>query len=268
MVPTVTDNGGSSEPLVRGHASCFTRDALGTRSGRGRLRRDRGEAVDSRMIQVRRHTTAAPVFTVLLVCTGNICRSAMAERLGRAYLRDVLGPAVHGVRVSSAGIRAVVGSGMHPDSALVLRGLGGDPSRFLARQLNAGMVTEADLTLALTRRHQQAILTRAPQALQRTFTLHEAADLMQMLGDDVHVSGTDHAQRSRDLVRQMATARSLRRGTETNDVPDPLGRALEVHQEVGEVIAELLIPVLAGIVRLNEPRTGTRLTPTGPWLRW
>ena len=70
-----------------------------------------------------------PVVTVLLVGTGNICRSALAERLGRAYLDECLGDRAAAVRLVSAGTRAVVGAGMHPDSALVLRGLGGESRR-------------------------------------------------------------------------------------------------------------------------------------------
>jgi protein-tyrosine phosphatase len=63
-----------------------------------------------------------PAFTILFVCTGNICRSALAERLGRAYLNQWLRDTASAIRVVSAGTQAVVGSAMHPDSALVLRG--------------------------------------------------------------------------------------------------------------------------------------------------
>ena len=55
---------------------------------------------------------------MLLVCTGNICRFAFAERLGRAFLAQTLGQDADQVRIVSAGTRAVVGSEMHPDSAL------------------------------------------------------------------------------------------------------------------------------------------------------
>jgi protein-tyrosine-phosphatase len=44
-------------------------------------------------------------FTVLVVCTGNICRSALAERLGRAYLEERLGDKADAVRLVSAGTR-------------------------------------------------------------------------------------------------------------------------------------------------------------------
>ncbi len=102
-----------------------------------------------------RHWTPEPVFTVLLVCTGNICRSAMAERLGRAYLAEALGEHADEVHLSSAGVQAVVGSAMHPDSALVLRGFGGDPEGFVARTLVDDLAIDADLTLTMTRQHRR-----------------------------------------------------------------------------------------------------------------
>src|SRR3954468_9407595 len=91
-----------------------------------------------------------PAVTVLLVCTGNICRSALTERLRRAYFDEALGERAANIRLASAGTRAVVGSAMHPDSALVLAGYGAEPGDFRAQQLNDGMPADADLILAMT----------------------------------------------------------------------------------------------------------------------
>jgi low molecular weight protein-tyrosine phosphatase len=201
---------------------------------------------------VPRHLFPAPVFTVLLVCTGNICRSALAERLGRAYLDQALGADAGTVKLSSAGVRAVVGSAMHPDSALVLRGFGGDPADFRARQLIDDMAIDADLTLTMTRQHRRDVLRMAPRALARTFTLQEAADLVALLGDDVDVPGGGLAERSRQLVHLMAAARSRRQSGEADDIRDPIGLPVEVHQEVGEAIAAALIPVLVRIASLHR----------------
>jgi protein-tyrosine-phosphatase len=190
-------------------------------------------------------------FTVLLVCTGNICRSALAERLGRAYLDEVMAQDAGQVRLASAGTQAVVDSAMHPDSALVLRGYGAEAGDFRARQLAEGMVTSADLVLTMTRGHREQVLRRDPRALARTFTLREAADLLGKLRDTVP-AGDALTDRARNLVKAMASARSGRRAGPEVDVRDPIGQPLEVHDEVGTVIAEALLPLLQ---RIADQRT-------------
>jgi protein-tyrosine-phosphatase len=192
-------------------------------------------------------------FTVLVVCTGNICRSALAERLARAYLNEALGPDAGRVLVRSAGTQAVVGSGVHPDSALVLAGLGGDPAGFAARQLVDEMAVDADLTLALTRAHRRAVLNVAPRALSRTFTLREAAELVHLLNPVDEPVGNTFAERCRALVRAMAAARSKRPSESSDDIADPIGRPVEFHEQVGEEIASTLLPLLGRLVSLRDP---------------
>lgn len=188
---------------------------------------------------------------MLVVCTGNICRSALAERLGRAYLDDALGENAGAVRLESAGVRAVVDAAMHPDSALVVQGLGGDPAGFRARQFRGHMAGGADLTMTMTRWHRQEVLRGAPRALSRTFTLLEAADLVTLVGEDAELPGDSLPERARSLVRAMAAARGRRVSGEQDDVRDPIGLPAEVHEQVGDVIAAALIPVLARITALR-----------------
>ncbi|MGY1624198.1 hypothetical protein ACI789_18525 [Geodermatophilus sp. SYSU D00965] len=196
---------------------------------------------------------SAPTFRILFVCTGNVCRSALAERLSRAYLNEVLGTDSDAVVLASAGTGAVVGSGVHPDSALVLTGLGGDPGGFRARQFEASFAAEADLVLVMTRRHRDVVLYQAPGALNRTFTLLEAAALEQQVAAEGRpLPGDGFADRARALVAAMAAARGRRRRGSGDDVPDPIGRPLEVQQEVGETIAGALVPLLARICALRD----------------
>jgi protein-tyrosine phosphatase len=201
-------------------------------------------------VPVSRPSSVSPPFTVLLVCTGNICRSALAERLGRAFLAQVMGEDADQVRIVSAGTRAVVGSAMHPDSALVLRGFGAEPGDFRARQLAEAMVTSADLVLTMTRDHRAEVLRRDPRALARTFTLREAADLLDRMGGAPAGDGT-LAERAEQLVQGMAAARSGRQGGTDDDVRDPIGQPIEVHDEVGAVIVDSLLPLLR---RIADPR--------------
>ena len=199
-----------------------------------------------------RHWSPDAAFSVLFVCTGNICRSAMAERVSRAYLDEALAANATAIRVESAGTQAVVGSGVHPDSALVLSGFGGDQGGFAARQLVDDMAIDADLTLTLTRAHRRAVLKSAPRALSRTFTLLEASALVQLVDPAAVLSGETFPERCRSLVKAMAAARPQRQGDADDDVLDPIGQPLEVHQQVGEVIASALLPLLERLVSLHD----------------
>lgn len=189
---------------------------------------------------------------MLLVCTGNLCRSPLAERLGTAYVQEALGDHAGAVQLASAGTAAVVGSGMHPHSALVLQGLGGEPAGFRARQLTSAMAGHADLVLGMTRAHRRTVLEAAPRGLSRTFTLRESADLVSRLGAGTDVPGDTFPSRARTLVQQMADARSHRRARADDDVLDPIGLPLEVHEEVGEAIAEALLTLLGAVVALHR----------------
>jgi protein-tyrosine phosphatase len=179
----------------------------------------------------------------------------MAERLGRAYLDDVLG-ADAAIELRSAGTHAVIDSEMHPDSALVLRGFGGEPGDFRAQQLTDRLAMDADLTLTMTRTHRRDVLALAPRALARTFTVREAAHLLELVSEDP-VVGATLPDRARQLVGLMASARAQRQNGPTDDVHDPIGQPLEVHQEVGDVIVESLLPVLGRVADLHAvPNSG------------
>jgi low molecular weight protein-tyrosine phosphatase len=189
-----------------------------------------------------------PPFTVLFVCTGNICRSPLAERLGRSVLDGATGASA--VRLHSAGVRAVVGSGMHPDSARALQRYGVEAADFVARRLQEHMVTEADLVLTMTAEHRQQVLERSPRALGRTFTLREAADLTLLVGAGAAPGGADGVDRVRAWVRALAGSRSRRRGAGHDDVRDPVGLASEAHDEAAATIAAALEPLLGRIADL------------------
>nr|WP_082929540.1 low molecular weight phosphatase family protein [Mycobacterium sp. 852013-51886_SCH5428379] len=164
---------------------------------------------------------------ILFVCTGNICRSPVAERLAALYGTQI---GVPDLQTSSAGVRAVIGHAVHPQAALVLEGLGGESADFAARQLTAKIASQADLIITMTREHRDAALGLAPRKLNRTFTLPEAAFLASEGG-----------------ARDVADLASLRPQFATHqlaDIPDPIGKPAEVFESVGNQIASLLPPVL------------------------
>ena len=92
--------------------------------------------------------------SVLVVCVGNICRSPLGER--------VLARALPGLRVSSAGLAAVVGQGADEDAAKVAAEVGIDLSGHVARQLTPEIGTAHDLILVMEPGHRAEIFRRFP----------------------------------------------------------------------------------------------------------
>ncbi|MGE2689150.1 low molecular weight phosphatase family protein [Mycolicibacterium pulveris] len=164
---------------------------------------------------------------VLFICTGNICRSPLAERLAVAYATRLN---ISDFYASSAGVRAAIGRPMQPHAAVVLEQLGGEASNFAARQLTSRIASKADLVLTMTRAHRDAVLELAPRQLHRTFSLSDAARLVTELN-------------ARN-VDDLAALRAQLPGGELLDIPDPIGQNSEFHASVGSQIAALLPPIL------------------------
>ncbi|MGE2724340.1 low molecular weight phosphatase family protein [Mycolicibacterium pulveris] len=164
---------------------------------------------------------------LLFVCTGNICRSPLAERLVTAF---AVGREIPDFRASSAGIRAVIGHPIHSDVAPVLQQLGGDASDFAARQLTSRIASNADLILTMTRAHRDAVLELEPRQLHRTFTLRGAARLI--------------SEFNARNIEDLAALRPQLQTSELLDIPDPIGRSPDFHATIGAQIATLLPPIL------------------------
>jgi protein-tyrosine phosphatase len=195
-----------------------------------------------------------PPFRILFVCTGNICRSAAAERLTRLHLENALGGGAGRVQVASAGTRAVVGAPIHPDTARVVSALGGEVAGFTARQLHRTMLSEADLVLTMTTEHRTTALGLEPRALSRTFTLREAADLVGLVADAPAAVDRPAEDHPRSLAQRMAAARSRRARGGADDITDPINRPAEIHREVVEAVSACLRPVLRAVVAdLRDP---------------
>ncbi len=102
---------------------------------------------------------------ILFVCTGNTCRSPMAEYLLREMAKKAgLG---ENFTIASAGIAAGVGEPISKNAGAVLRERAIDPSRHIARPLNPTMVTKADRIYVMTEAHQQTILAAMPQMAEK-----------------------------------------------------------------------------------------------------
>ncbi len=125
---------------------------------------------------------------LIFVCTGNTCRSPMAEGL----LKHLLGPEC-GWDISSAGVRASNGFPASPGSTEALREKGIDISGHYSRRLTPEMIRKADLLVTMTRAHRDAILEISPESAGKVFLLKSfgiaqcAADIYDPVGEALDV---------------------------------------------------------------------------------
>jgi len=129
----------------------------------------------------------------LFVCTGNTCRSPMAEGLFRHLLAKKLGCsedelADRGYIVASAGVAAMLGSGPAPQAAEVLRRRQIDLTLHESRPLTDRLIQQADRIFTMTRGHREAILNEYPEAAERVQVLsRDGRDVSDPFGSDVDV---------------------------------------------------------------------------------
>jgi protein-tyrosine-phosphatase len=151
-------------------------------------------------------------FGILFVCSGNTCRSPLAEAIARRALAE---EGLDGFHVSSAGAFAADGGRASAGSLEAARAAGLDLEAFVSRALSAELVENADLILVMEPAHRSAVLGLSPQADTKTLLLGELA-------------GEEGPQAA---------------------VPDPFGGSAEAYQRTYRRLEEL---IHAGLGRVAE----------------
>ncbi|MGH2740773.1 MAG: hypothetical protein ACRDH6_09875 [Actinomycetota bacterium] len=181
---------------------------------------------------------------VLIVCTGNICRSPIAEGIFVERSKRLLDGAV---RVSSAGTWAVPGREPMPEAVGVARELGVDIGALESTRVSEELLERSDLVLTMTQEQRDEIIALVPTAAAKTFTLKELAALLDPMG------APSSANRTQALA-QIAEAHR-RRTEETvtiadDEITDPLGLSIAAYRAVASEIAnriDALVHLLFGI---------------------
>lgn len=190
-------------------------------------------------------------FGILTVCTGNICRSPLAEQLLRARLAPL------DVTVESAGVSALVGVGM-PDPALALATRLGvtDAASHVARQVTVDLVRGADLVLAMSREHRRALVELTPAATRKTFTVRELANIAAGISDDELRSEVAGSQDAADALRAAVDLASALRGVveplpspDDLDVIDPYRQPDAVYDQSASQLAPAAEAVAAFLAK-------------------
>ena len=188
---------------------------------------------------------------ILIVCTGNICRSPYIERLLSQRLAQARPSATEPIVVRSAGTQALVGWSMEERVAAALASRGADPEHFQARQLSRAHVESAGLVLTATREHRGAVGRLVPAARRRIFTLRDFAQLVAGSPGGYAGSAPSDVRHRLELVAETAASQ---RGMEPPlspaeaDIVDPIGRADEVVATMTQQVDEALPAVVRALV--------------------
>ena len=150
---------------------------------------------------------------ILIVCTGNTCRSPMAGALAAKLAGEEFG---REVEIKTAGIAAFPGAPASPQAVTVMEEKGLDLAEHTAQPVSLELVEWAELILTMTAGHKQVMLGQFPQAGQKLFTLGEYA-------------GNPAPQ----------------------EIPDPFGGTVEDYRRTAQVLEEALRGVLAVLSKEN-----------------
>ncbi|GAA4118531.1 arsenate reductase/protein-tyrosine-phosphatase family protein [Enteractinococcus coprophilus] len=184
-------------------------------------------------------------FRILTICTGNICRSPLAQLLLEQGLDGIP------VEIRSAGIQALVEHPMPAPQLAIAQQLGlKTAADHAGRQLAPDDLHNVDLVLGMAREHRSAAVQLNPNILRRAFTLREFARISDVVpASQLHApSAQTPADKLRHAVERAASYRGIPippDAPEDDDILDPYQRSEQTYQTSRDQIVAAVETVIA-----------------------
>lgn len=191
---------------------------------------------------------------ILFVCTGNTCRSPMAEGLLRKLAKE---RGIH-VEVRSAGVSAVPGTSISRHAGGILQDEG-IQDRIVSSQLDGEAVAWADLILTLTGAHKRHLLQYFPNAVTKTHTLKEYVQTQESVNADIQELDSLYAEAELNLAlgtepdaAAMQRMIEIRQRIPSFDISDPFGGSREDYELAAAEIRTALYGLLDKLESLRR----------------
>jgi protein-tyrosine phosphatase len=139
---------------------------------------------------------------VLFICTGNTCRSPMAEAIFNKMLQN-RELSSHEIKSTSAGLYALDNAEATPQAIEVMRNVGIDLSQHRSRSVDEKMLQEVDLILTMTRHHCHQLQESFPHVQHKVYTLAEYAGLPEEDVSDPYGQDTEAYRSARQQIESF-----------------------------------------------------------------
>lgn len=197
---------------------------------------------------------------VLFVCTGNVCRSPVAELVLRSQVDE-------SVTVLSAGTRAQNDQPISEPMATVLGENDVCAADASSEPLTESLIRLSDLILTMTVAHRAKVVSLVPSAVRRTFTLLEFARLVGAINLEEALGHSDAERIQRLIPLAIAQRAKLSVQRFNDDVRDPVNRGRSANRKAFQEISQAVTTITTGLNRTDVATTQVGASNLWFWSR-
>lgn len=178
---------------------------------------------------------------VLFVCTGNTCRSPMAEKiLKKRVIEEKID-----MNITSAGISTIEGQAASKHAEKIMRNYG--ESEHSAKRITQDLIEWADLILTMTIEHQRYLISNNKEFKDKIFTLKEFSKINKdekKLYLQFEAKKQDFHKKNKKVIGDLRELQKLERELYLLNISDPFGGSYEDYKytakEIEKAVEELL----------------------------